>query len=401
MAILMTGSLIMLLVVPALFLLFAAAFGYVAWVERTAIAARWCTGAFLIAGVGMTIDSLELILPPLFGVISFLCHWVALLFFMQGFLARHRDNVPWKTSGAIMFAGLLALVHFTIGTTNSALACAIILNLVAVLLLGSVIFKSARYRASQLDRVIVGLNVGVTVAYLARLAFVLLAPREIGAELNSHESIYEVIFYLLNCLTAVSAALILMVAVGSDIITRHTQESQIDTLTGIGNRRALAAAIEADNGEHLFGAALMIDIDHFKPVNDDYGHNIGDKALADVAALLARKVDGFGQVLRVGGEEFAVLIYAAQAGAAITLAQAIRTAIRDFTILPSQPSLQITVSVGLARRLADEPINALLIRADGALYRAKKEGRDRVVSARNQIEAPPSADSVDRLARLV
>ncbi len=299
-----------------------------------------------------------------------------------------------------MFAGLLALVHFTIGTTNNALACAIVLNLVAVLLLGSVIFKSARYRASQLDRVIVGLNVGVTAAYVGRLAFVLLAPPEVSAALNSNESVYETIFYLLNCLTAVSAALILMVAVGSDIIKRHTHESQIDTLTGIGNRRALAASIEADIGRQLFGAAMMIDIDHFKPVNDVYGHSIGDKALVDVAALLARKVEGFGQVVRIGGEEFAVLIYASQAGATITLAQAIRTAIRDFRILPSQPSLQITVSIGLARRMADEPINALLIRADGALYRAKKEGRDRVISAQNQIEAPTSAESAAPLAGL-
>lgn len=388
----------MFLVVPALFLLFAVAFGYVAWVERTAMAARWCTGAFFVASIGITFDSLRMILPPIFGVVAFLCHWLALLFFMQGFLARHRDQLPWKTSGAIMIAGMLALLHYTIGAISNAFACAIILNLVAVLLLGSVIFKSARYHATQLDRVIVGLNIGITCAYIGRLGYVLIAPPNVSAALTSLTSTYEIIFYLLNCLTAVSAALILMVAVGSDIIARHTQESQIDTLTGIGNRRALSAAVAADQEETLFAAALMIDIDHFKQINDKYGHSVGDEALVQVAALLAQKSRGFGQLMRVGGEEFAVLIFAEQASIAVSLAQNIGAAVRDFTVQSLHHRPRITVSIGLARRIGAEPINALLDRADSALYQAKEEGRDRMVAAPNLVEMPMPIAPTPRLA---
>jgi diguanylate cyclase (GGDEF)-like protein len=153
-------------------------------------------------------------------------------------------------------------------------------------------------------------------------------------------------------------------------------QSQVDPLTGVANRRGFVAALNtAHRAAQRTGAVyglLMIDIDHFKRINDEHGHAAGDAALRRVGQLLADQGRAGDTVGRLGGEEFCLLLPASDGAGAEGLARRICSAVAD--------ELTLTVSIGVAlvdagRESADEAMQ----RADAALYRAKSAGRNRVV----------------------
>lgn len=158
-----------------------------------------------------------------------------------------------------------------------------------------------------------------------------------------------------------------------------------DYLTGLANRRTLAdagasrfAAAARPGRMEDFGLAL-IDIDHFKAVNDTHGHDIGDVALKHVAALLEGACRGEELPARHGGEEFVVLFERIAPEHAHTAGERLRRAVADAPFAAGGLSLAMTVSVGVAVRCADDAdFDAVLRRADAALYRAKAAGRNRV-----------------------
>ncbi len=158
-----------------------------------------------------------------------------------------------------------------------------------------------------------------------------------------------------------------------------------DPLTGLGNRRHFSATLErevdrvARSGEAAL--LLMLDIDHFKRVNDTYGHVAGDKVLKTVAEALERCVRPMDTLTRYGGEEFAIVLPACQAEFGRAVAERIRRVIAATSIeINPRTHLRVTVSVGGAFALQwIRSTSALWInRADQQLYRAKSEGRNRV-----------------------
>ncbi|XLZ68061.1 CHASE domain-containing protein [Massilia sp. SR12] len=164
------------------------------------------------------------------------------------------------------------------------------------------------------------------------------------------------------------------------------QLATTDFLTGLPNRREFMARLESeqarlqrDVGGHA--AVLMLDIDHFKDINDAHGHDWGDAVLRHLAGLMRdsqRKIDMLG---RVGGEEFAILLPGADMEAARTFAERLRQRIADTPLQHQGSSVAVTVSIGMAGMAAADPCgDAALVRADHALYRAKRGGRNRVES---------------------
>ena len=163
------------------------------------------------------------------------------------------------------------------------------------------------------------------------------------------------------------------------------QLATTDFLTGLPNRRQFMTMLENEHARlqrELASSAtvLMLDIDHFKRVNDEYGHAVGDIVLRHLGALLwqqLRKVDVPG---RVGGEEFAVLLPGTQLAQAAVFAERLRRRVADSTVaLDSGAMLNVTISVGMAAMSGtDAHCDAVLARADEALYRAKRGGRNRV-----------------------
>lgn len=154
------------------------------------------------------------------------------------------------------------------------------------------------------------------------------------------------------------------------------QDTERDPLTTLGNRRALDAFLAVHGGEE--SAVLVVDIDHFKQVNDSRGHDAGDDVLAELGRRLARVTRATDLVARTGGEEFVVILPGAGEGVARRVAEDVRVTVRSTPFATRAAALDITVSVGATVGRLDE---ALLRRADEALYVSKREGRDRVTVA--------------------
>lgn len=167
-----------------------------------------------------------------------------------------------------------------------------------------------------------------------------------------------------------------------------------DPLTGVFNRRFMEASLERElararrAGQSL--GVLMIDIDHFKPFNDTHGHEAGDVLLAGFAELLRRSFREEDIVCRYGGEEFLVLLPGSSSEQTTARALKVCEAVRSFEPYHQRRPLgRISVSVGVASFPEDGSSNEALVRAaDAALYRAKHEGRDRVVVARDMVPLP-------------
>jgi diguanylate cyclase (GGDEF)-like protein/PAS domain S-box-containing protein len=164
--------------------------------------------------------------------------------------------------------------------------------------------------------------------------------------------------------------------------TKLRELSEVDYLTGICNRRKLFEIMEAEIGKahryHRPLSLIMLDLDHFKVINDTHGHHVGDavlKALVQVVRTTMRKVDVFA---RYGGEEF--ILVCAETGllGAVVLAEKMRLAIEAF---PFPIAGKVTVSAGVAEYRDGDSETAFIEKADAALYSAKRQGRNRVTAA--------------------
>lgn len=179
-----------------------------------------------------------------------------------------------------------------------------------------------------------------------------------------------------------------------------TQQAHLDDLTALLNRRGLARYLESLAHQGVQSVTLLVaDVDHFKSVNDRYGHSIGDTVLVSVGRLLHAHVRQSDCAVRLGGDEFAIVLAAAPGDVGLRRAEALVEAVRRQRWSDLAPRLNVTVSVGLASGTATE-LGELTERADRALYQAKRRGRDTVV-ADESVRAAPHAPLVGPLPVLV
>jgi diguanylate cyclase len=170
----------------------------------------------------------------------------------------------------------------------------------------------------------------------------------------------------------------------TESLRRAQSEALLDSLTGLKNRRGLERAVEDLLREPagLSGSALLLaDIDHFKVVNDTYGHVLGDKVIRAVAHVLRSTIKGRDVAARLGGEEFAILLPQTSLKGAAAVAEQIRGTVAQGRIHrpDGNDSIgQVTLSVGVAIAMPGDDLEALLERADAAMYTAKRGGRNRV-----------------------
>ena len=170
-----------------------------------------------------------------------------------------------------------------------------------------------------------------------------------------------------------------------ELETRLRQLATTDPLTGALNRRSFLAKAEPEikrAARHKRPlTALMLDIDHFKQVNDKHGHGGGDEALKRTVAAIQKELRSLDALGRYGGEEFAVLLPETNMDGAMAIAERIRHAIEALILEWEEKTFRITISIGAAKFVDGATIDDTLNAADRALYAAKTGGRNRVVSA--------------------
>ena len=161
-----------------------------------------------------------------------------------------------------------------------------------------------------------------------------------------------------------------------------------DPLTGLYNRRYLESHFERmsdrlkEEGKPI--SLLMLDIDHFKQVNDTYGHDAGDQVLKEVAQRIVSNLRGFDTAVRFGGEEFVILLPDSPLSTAVGGAERLCESMSSASVLVTNngEAISITASLGAATMMAgEETLEELLRRADAAMYQAKESGRNRVISS--------------------
>ena len=163
-----------------------------------------------------------------------------------------------------------------------------------------------------------------------------------------------------------------------------------DALTGAYNRRHMDREVgEAVERRRRYGAGaslLLVDVDHFKSINDEAGHGAGDRVLRDIAELMRRSLRKLDLVFRIGGEEFLVLLPDIKQAGAAEVAEKLRREVASADFFPGR---RISISIGVGELVAGEDRDQWMKRIDGALYAAKDRGRDQVVVA--DTPASPSA----------
>lgn len=161
-----------------------------------------------------------------------------------------------------------------------------------------------------------------------------------------------------------------------------------DFLTGVLNRREMFNRLSmemsrVDRVDHAL-SVIILDIDHFKDINDRYGHQAGDDVLKEMAGILKEHLRKYDYICRYGGEEFLVVAPETPLPVAHDLAERLRLMVMQAKFTPSNsPPIAITISAGVAQQVKGELVASLISRADAALYEAKEAGRNRVVVARS------------------
>jgi len=185
------------------------------------------------------------------------------------------------------------------------------------------------------------------------------------------------LFALSLCLFVINVLLNVLMSMHARLV----EQSITDALTGAFNRRqmdvSLAEAVERQRRAQSPSSALLIDIDHFKRINDRLGHAAGDEALQGVVSVVRSRCRKLDMLFRQGGEEFLLLLPETRLGEAMVVAENLRYAIEHAPLLREK----VTVSIGASELRPDDNVKSWMKRVDQALYAAKKSGRNRVVAA--------------------
>lgn len=222
----------------------------------------------------------------------------------------------------------------------------------------------------------------LNVRFIPELNWYLFVDKREGNAL--HEIRQSLYLNLLICLVVTLVVLILLNRVIKRFQSRIEAQATLDSLTGLPNRRGFdllaAQAMQEALREPKPLTALLLDLDHFKRLNDTYGHLAGDLVLAGFARDLQSCLRQSDIVCRWGGEEFIVLLKDTDTSNGLKIAEKIRHRIEEQRYLYEGQALQITVSIGLTTLQPDDTLHGLLARADHAMYRAKQTGRNRTCS---------------------
>jgi diguanylate cyclase (GGDEF)-like protein len=351
----------------------------------------WRIGTLLMAGASLVFAFQES-LPQGFTLpVANFCFFSALTLYccsLLRFCGRDVRFTIWLPALAVTFT----IFWFAAVTANHRIRV-IAASLCWMFYCGVAIYtleKYARIYATMSRRILTGIYVIVFALILSRFVYFAFATEVPEHGMRTNWAVNYLTVMLASILPVVGTTVFSLMCF-ERIRSQWERAAATDYLTGLPNRRTIATsgesrfkqALRLRSAQSVFAVAV-IDIDHFKRINDQFGHETGDLALKHVAEILNKHGRGAGMVGRLGGEEFVALFDISNEAEAFTAAERLRAALAEQPMaLPSSGEpLHITASFGVATmRSADTSFDMLLRRADTALYRAKQDGRNRVVVA--------------------
>ena len=351
-------------------------------------AARWLAASYLL---GMGYFAIESIVP-LFAdarpvvVLAFAVFLGATVAFDVGLARKYAVNFPvWPA--VLFFAGATLAVWFVQDLPRHSLIrmTAYQLPYAVMQAVGLCIVFSSRAKRERLDTVLMILLGASALHFLGKP---LLASAVGGWGENPQaymQSGYALVSQSLGSVFGIANALLIQVILARDIVADATARSETDTLSGLLNRGGFETraglALQDASRVGLPVSLVISDLDHFKLVNDTFGHASGDKVIVTFAGFLRSTLADHHVAGRIGGEEFAILLPGTNLVAARLFAEGARSAFSALHIEGMPKGKRFTASFGVAELSSGERIAELMERADKALYLAKNSGRDCVKTA--------------------
>lgn len=291
-------------------------------------------------------------------------------------LSARRGQPPRHGVLLVVAAVTLGILYYYQFVEPSLLARVVCLNsgLTAV---GLLMLFDVRKRAgaTPVEHVLFGLIIVSCVGFILRPFFLLAS----GIADEQFEGAYWLIVSISDALICAMMAVGIFAVIASDVMDSIKSDAQVDALSGLFNRRgfeprALKALARQTAGAPV--AMILSDLDHFKSINDRFGHISGDRIIQSFSEVLKKTAPRDAIMARLGGEEFAILLSPGKGLTAQALAEQARSAFKDVAPGIVSGEARPTASFGIAIARENEDLYALLNRADRALYQAKSDGRD-------------------------
>jgi diguanylate cyclase (GGDEF)-like protein len=378
----MSGAGFILAINMAVAGLLAAAFLMVAVYDRKHAAARWLAFGYLL---GMNYIAIEFVIPilghpRLTVVAAFAVLLAAMVAFMAGIARKYGSPPPWPLMVAVFAISTIAVYVVQDLPRHSFVRMMAYQAPYAVMqIVGLAIVWRAKPRRT-LDTALMSLF-GFSALQFVSKPFIAQAVGGWGANPQAYiDSNYALISQSLGTVFSIAVALLTLVIIVRDILADVTARSETDALSGLLNRGGFERHAEAamrDAARRGLPVALVIsDLDHFKAINDTFGHAAGDRVIEAFAGFLRSATNGHQIAGRIGGEEFAIALPGANLSGARLFAEGARSAFAALPIDGLPDDRRFTASFGVAELRIGESISDLMRRADEALYEAKKGGRD-------------------------
>ncbi len=377
------ASLIFRILMVMILVAFAIVFALLSFYDRKNLAPRWIATSYVLGLGAFLADLGRTPIDPIYmDVVAKICLSSVSIAWTIGIAHHFKAKVPAAPLSAIALLGLVPLCWFSF-VQPDVIMRSIFATCTAGFLLMAGLPILWRNSSNLPERFLMVLITILCSTYFIRpiVAFGLLGDFHTTANYDS--SLYAAMLHSMSAVLGLACGITMTLAIGQTIIERHFLASIRDPLTGLLNRRGLEQHVNMRSAEGLSddGAILMVDLDNFKSINDRFGHDVGDQVLKRTAALLGTLTEGLGEIARIGGEEFLVLLGKMDDEDRMTVAQHLRLSV-GMIEHPELPAGEcVTASLGMARLSPTESFSMTMRKADQCMYQAKEAGRNRVVFA--------------------
>ena len=350
--------------------------------------------AFLATTIGNVLLLLSRAVPTFVSIVISHCLLLsAFVLFYTGIL--HFFNSPRKIGYAwVLTIVSTALICYLVVSKDRSTALAYVMAVSFFLVRGLIAVEVFRQAAGRVFLKIFAILMAFYAFFaLNRVIFLMVygAPPS-----QAQRAVLQVVSVVLSVSFAFLIGLSFLLMLCSELLTLVKDESERDLLCGVFNRRGIQQKLDAELkrtgplGQNL--SIALVDIDHFKTINDDAGHAAGDTALRDVASTISARLRPYDLIGRFGGDEFLVIFPDTTSEEAHDICSRIEQSIRELSVPGA--GLPLTISIGLTQATPNEAAAPLLARADKALYNAKDAGRN---CCRILLHETDSAESLKRL----